>query len=306
MNQQMETMCRIIVINHFAFIAQSHATQPRSAPIDRLDGKLFDRALSESFLHHAVLDDATLGKLGHDLAMPRTSLRSHLPPPDSRASDSARASFRPQFSSSHIKDMGARVAWPSTASHRRHPWSVVARAAEEPEPPRAHDSFEDPKPFEGNGMSAPRNVLGGELQCCCSDCHGSGIPTGFYRDGFCSTGRDDIGRHTVCIEATSEFLEFSKSVGNDMSTPNPEYLFPGVRPGDRWCLCLLRWVQAYQAGMAPRLYLESTHEKTLERVDLEMLMKYAVDAKEAKAEIQHLDDLRAMLERSFAKPSHSV
>jgi hypothetical protein len=204
--------------------------------------------------------------------------------------------------------MGSKAAWPSSAWNRRNRWSSVARAAERPEPARAFeeeafDPSQQPKPFEGDGMSTPRNVLGGELQSCCNDCHGSGIPTGFYRDGFCSTGREDIGRHTVCIEATPEFLEFSKSVGNDISIPHPESLFPGVRPGDRWCLCLLRWVQAYQAGMAPRLYLDATHEVTLQRVDLETLMKYAVDANEAKAEVAQLDDLRAILERSFAKPS---
>jgi uncharacterized protein (DUF2237 family) len=103
----------------------------------------------------------------------------------------------------------------------------------------------------------------------------------------------------VCIEATEDFLEFSREVGNDLSTPISQYLFPGVRPGDRWCLCALRWVQAYQAGRAPPLYLEGTHEKTLQHVDLETLMNYAVDADTAQVEIGRLDEMRAKLEKSF-------
>ena len=94
-------------------------------------------------------------------------------------------------------------------------------------PRRATKLFE--KPREGPGISVPRNVLGGDLECCCADVRGSGIGTGFYRDGHCSTGQDDEGRHTVCIEATADFLDFSASVGNDLSTPNPQWMFPGAR-----------------------------------------------------------------------------
>jgi len=309
-------MHSIILINQLAFIAQGHAS-PLTGMVDTVD-KLLDRTLSELLMHHVGLDDSSLAKPGHNLAMPRTSLRSHPSHPHSLAtigaSSSGWASYQPHFSSSHMQDTRAAhcpsrpiwVASPSSESHWRTPRSIVAKAMEGSEPARTHDTFQNPRPVEGDGIAVPRNVLGGELQCCCSNCHGSGIPTGFWRDGFCSTGREDIGKHTVCIEATPEFLEYSKSVGNDISTPNPEYLFPGVNPGDRWCLCLLRWVQAYKAGMAPRLHLDATHEQTLDQVDLDELMKYAVDAKSAEAEIERLDEMRAMLERAFAKPSSNL
>lgn len=188
----------------------------------------------------------------------------------------------------------ARSAMPVPAWNQRSSSSVIARSKVD-----EGDTSHQPAPAEGPGMSVPRNVLGGDLMCCCSDCRGSGIGTGFYRDGFCSTGVEDVGRHTVCIEATEDFLEFSREVGNDLSTPISQYLFPGVRPGDRWCLCALRWVQALQAGRAPPLYLEGTHEKTLQHVDLETLMNYAVDADTAQVEIGRLDEMRAKLEKSF-------
>lgn len=124
-------------------------------------------------------------------------------------------------------------------------------------------------------MTDQKNVLGTTLRPCCY------LPmTGFYRSGYCATGPEDVGIHTVCIEATAEFLEFSQRVGNDLSTPIPEYDFPGLQPGDRWCLCAPRWVEAYQSGMAPRLVLEATHEKTLELVPLEILKQYGVDEEE--------------------------
>lgn len=154
-------------------------------------------------------------------------------------------------------------------------------------------------PAEGEGISPARNVLGGELQCCCADVGGSGIGTGFYRDGHCSTGQQDEGRHTVCMEATAEFLEFSKAVGNDLSTPIPQYMFPGVKPGDRWCLCAQRWVQAQKAGAAPKLYLLATHEKTLQHVSLDELRPYAMDGEEADALVQKLDSMRDALEKSL-------
>ena len=101
--------------------------------------------------------------------------------------------------------------------------------------------------------------------------------TGFYRDGYCRTGADDTGRHTVCIVATDEFLAYSKSVGNDLSTPMPQYAFPGVVEGDKWCLCVLRWREALNAGMAPRVILEACHESVLKVVTLADLQSHAVE-----------------------------
>jgi len=123
--------------------------------------------------------------------------------------------------------------------------------------------------------SKPLNVLGTELQEC------SRRPlTGFYRTGSCETGPEDLGHHLVCIRATSEFLEYSHEVGNDLSTPRPEFDFDGVQPGDRWCLCAERWQQALEAGKAPPVYLEATHVLALEFVDLEHLKQNAVPAGE--------------------------
>jgi uncharacterized protein len=117
-----------------------------------------------------------------------------------------------------------------------------------------------------------RNVLGEKLQSC------SEAPvTGYYRDGCCNTGPDDPGVHTVCALMTAEFLEFSRARGNDLSTPVPDFGFPGLNPGDRWCLCAARWKEALDAGMAPRVVLTATHEATLEIVSLDELKKYAVD-----------------------------
>lgn len=99
--------------------------------------------------------------------------------------------------------------------------------------------------------------------------------TGFYRDGCCNSGEDDMGVHSVCVIVTTEFLEFSYAKGNDLSTPRPEYNFPGLKPGDRWCLCASRWVEAWKAGKAPKVVLEATHERTLEYVALEDLVKWA-------------------------------
>ena len=115
-----------------------------------------------------------------------------------------------------------------------------------------------------------RNVLGGELIPCSTD-----PVTGFYRNGCCETGPHDLGLHTVCAVMTADFLAYSKSAGNDLSTPHPEYEFPGLLPGDRWCLCAPRWKEALDAGMAPQLVLESTHEETLAIVTLGVLKDYA-------------------------------
>lgn len=114
------------------------------------------------------------------------------------------------------------------------------------------------------------NVLGDELQVC------SDSPkTGFFRDGCCNTSSDDVGCHTVCSVMTEEFLEYSRDQGNDLITPMPAYGFPGLKPGDRWCLCASRWVEAMQAGCAPRVVLEATHEKTLQYVSLDALRAHS-------------------------------
>ena len=118
-----------------------------------------------------------------------------------------------------------------------------------------------------------RNVLGGELAPCSVD-----PVTGFFRNGCCETGPHDVGMHTVCAVMTAEFLAFSQRVGNDLSTPRPDLGFRGLKPGDRWCLCAPRWKEALDAGAAPRVVLESTHEETLAIVPLGILKDYAVEA----------------------------
>lgn len=121
-------------------------------------------------------------------------------------------------------------------------------------------------------MAKAKNVLGTELQVC------SRRPlTGFYRDGCCNTGKGDAGMHTVCAQVTDEFLEFSRSRGNDLITPNPLFNFPGLKAGDQWCLCVQRWTEALEAGAAPPVVLEATHISTLEFVDLEQLQQHAVE-----------------------------
>ena len=119
-------------------------------------------------------------------------------------------------------------------------------------------------------MSA-KNVLGGPLVPCSLD-----PVTGFFRDGCCNTSAEDYGSHTVCAQMTEQFLAFSKSRGNDLSTPNPEFLFPGLRPGDRWCLCAARWREAAEAGVAPPVILESTHARALEVIALADLEYHAL------------------------------
>ena len=127
----------------------------------------------------------------------------------------------------------------------------------------------------GNGggrPSTPRNVLGERLEVC-SICP----MTGFFRDGCCDTGREDVGSHTVCAVMTAAFLEFSQSRGNDLSTPMPEFGFRGLKPGDRWCLCAPRWQEALEAGQAPRVVLRATHEGALGHCSLADLKRLAVD-----------------------------
>lgn len=117
-----------------------------------------------------------------------------------------------------------------------------------------------------------RNVLGGPLQEC-----GTDPVTGFYRDGCCSTGPEDAGRHTICAVVTTEFLDHQRSIGNDLSTPRPEYRFPGLNPGDRWCVTAPNWLRAHRDGRAAPVVLAATHERTLDVVALEVLREHAVD-----------------------------
>ena len=159
-----------------------------------------------------------------------------------------------------------------------------------------------------------RNVIGTPLQCCCADVHGSGIGTGFYRDGFCSTGPQDEGRHTVCIEATETFLAVSAAVGNPLHQAILEYMFPGVRPGDQWCLCASRYAQLLELdatggvrdqegkrieNFVPKIYLQATHEKSLEHISLETLLAHAIDADDARVELARLDQLRAQMAKGL-------
>ena len=121
-----------------------------------------------------------------------------------------------------------------------------------------------------------RNVLGGELKTCSTN-----PMTGFYRNGCCDTGSDDRGVHIICVVVTDEFLAFSKAAGNDLSTPMPQFLFPGLKEGDRWCLCVSRWVEALEAGCAPKVVLEATHAATLEWASLKDLKEHAAEPEES-------------------------
>lgn len=120
-----------------------------------------------------------------------------------------------------------------------------------------------------------KNVLGTELVCCCND-----PVTGFYRNGKCDTSPEDQGQHTVCAEMSHKFLEFSRMQGNDLIAARPEWGFPGLKAGDFWCLCVARWAEAYQHGVAPRVKLEATHISVLEFVDLDTLKQFAVSTAE--------------------------
>lgn len=129
-----------------------------------------------------------------------------------------------------------------------------------------------PLDSSGGGRPRPLNVLGGPLELCSID-----PVTGFYRDGCCGTGPEDIGSHTVCVVMTAEFLAFSRSRGNDLSTPAPVFGFRGLRPGDRWCLCAPRWQEALQAGAAPRVVLRATEASACDACALEDLKRHAID-----------------------------
>lgn len=121
-------------------------------------------------------------------------------------------------------------------------------------------------------MDESLNVFDDVLESCSED-----PATGFFRDGCCNTSEQDSGSHTVCVRVTAQFLEFSRFRGNDLSTPRPEFGFPGLKPGDRWCLCAARWLEAHEQGMAPKVYLRSTHKRALEIVPLDTLRKFAAD-----------------------------
>ena len=120
-------------------------------------------------------------------------------------------------------------------------------------------------------MEIKKNVLGGMLQSCCHS-----PKTGYFRDGYCRTDNTDFGSHVICAEVTARFLEFSKSRGNDLTTPRPEYNFPGLSPGDRWCLCALRWKEAWEEGLAPAVILEACDEAALRYITLEILKDFAI------------------------------
>lgn len=121
-----------------------------------------------------------------------------------------------------------------------------------------------------NGHARARNVLGGTLLTCCTS-----PVTGFFRNGRCDTNEQDTGMHVVCAILTQEFLEFSKSRGNDLMTPRPQWGFPGLKAGDKWCLCAARWKEAYDAGVAPMVVLEATHQNALQVASLDELKRYA-------------------------------
>ena len=121
-------------------------------------------------------------------------------------------------------------------------------------------------------MKDQKNVLGQALRACCMQ-----PITEFTRNGFCELHSEDQGLHTVCIIVTDDFLTFSKSSGNDLSTPLPDYHFPGLKEGDKWCLCAMRWKEAYDAGVAPKVVISATHESVLDIIELDTLKKYAID-----------------------------
>ena len=127
-----------------------------------------------------------------------------------------------------------------------------------------------------------RNVLGGKLESC-----GSEPLTGFFRDGYCRTAAGDLGAHTICAVVSADFLEFQRSMGNDLSTPVPEYDFPGLKPGDRWCVTVHAWLRAHEAGMGAYVVLACTDESTLDVVPMELLEQYAVDVPADPGAIDH-------------------
>jgi len=134
-------------------------------------------------------------------------------------------------------------------------------------------------------VTTGRNVLGEPLQAC-----GTDPMTGFYRDGCCDSGPDDLGSHTVCAVVTADFLEHQRRVGNDLSTPRPEYQFPGLVPGDRWCVVAVRWLQAYRDGVAAPVVLASTNERALEVIPIDALVEHGVDVPDDASELDSFGD----------------
>ncbi len=122
-----------------------------------------------------------------------------------------------------------------------------------------------------------KNILGTDLKCC-----GTKPMTGYFRDGFCRTTETDRGRHVVACIVNEKFLHFTRQMGNDLSSPNPMYSFPGLKPGDKWCVCALRWKEAFDAGCAPEVILEATHEKSLDYVNLDDLISMSSDHEHRK------------------------
>lgn len=160
-----------------------------------------------------------------------------------------------------------KLKYPLTERRRERP-KVLGNSSEKL--PQYHPLVESRNEIS---MAKAKNVLGGPLEAC------SIAPmTGFYRDGCCHTGPGDFGVHVVCAEMTEAFLRYTKAQGNDLSTPVPAYNFPGLKPGDRWCLCASRWKEAYEDGVAPKVALSATHEAALQIVTLEQLQEYALDA----------------------------
>lgn len=135
---------------------------------------------------------------------------------------------------------------------------------------------------QGEETGGEQNVLGGPLEEC-----GTDPVTGFYRDGCCSTGPEDLGSHTVCAVMTAEFLDHQRTLGNDLSTPRPQFRFPGLHPGDRWCVVAQRWLQSHAAGVAAPVVLASTNARALDLVPLEVLQQHAVDV---PADLSSLED----------------
>lgn len=169
-----------------------------------------------------------------------------------------------------------------------------------PSPPlfmSSSDEDDDTDETVDNTGPSSTNVLGTSLTPCCANVRNTGIGTGFYRNGYCSTGEQDLGRHTVCVQVTDEFLEFSKSVGNDLSTPAPQYMFPGLKDGDIWCLCAQRWAEAFNENKAPKLFLKATHEKTLDFVPFNILREFAIDKQEADDALDELNEQRERLNK---------